>query len=341
MTPYPYRIAAFQKSVMLIALMGLLAVTMKGVAPCAVHHPPSEVMVSVKDIARIYQLDYSVHGKQMILEKHSHKLVFEGDSQKVTYNNIAFWLSRPVAKKWWRWTMLQSDVDNMIVPLLDPVHALRHIGCGIVVLDAGHGGADVGANNLHRGILEKQITLEIARKVQQLLKQQDKLRVVMTRSDDVQVTLENRCKLADQTKADVFVNIHLNSANNADPSGIETHIMPPAGCPITANDHLRECDGLSYSGNQHDGANMILGYMLQQNLVQSTRAEDRGVRRSRFYVIKNVSCPAALVECGFISHPGDAGKLLSPVYQISIAKAIAEGIRSYIDMVEHVKAIKP
>ena len=80
--------------------------------------------------------------------------------------------------------------------------------------------------------------------------------------------LQERCEYATRVRADVFVSIHLNSAADTDSSGIETHILPPAGHPITASDTVGPRDRAAYPGNSHDGANLVLGYSLQRSLLK-------------------------------------------------------------------------
>jgi len=276
---------------------------------------------------------YDVKKKQITLRGKFNILEMEGDSRLASFNNVNFWLSGPPMRRWGRWNMLQNDVDKMLKPLLNPSAAVKNEGYRVVVLDPGHGGDDKGANDLKRGIQEKQVVLELAKDVRDILKRYD-IDVRLTRWQDVNLELDERVQYAEKVRADLFVSIHLNAAENDDSSGIETHILPPAGCPITANAKVNNRDCAAYSGNQHDGANMALGYMLQKSLLKYTRAEDRGVRRSRFQVIKNVSCPAALVECGFISNRKEREKLMNPEYRGRLARALAEGIIAYLNTVK-------
>ncbi|MBU0715527.1 MAG: N-acetylmuramoyl-L-alanine amidase [Verrucomicrobia bacterium] len=297
--------------------------------------------VAVSKVASRYGFSsYDVHGKQITLQGRFNMLEMEGNSRRASFNHVDFWLSGPPARSWGRWTMLQNDVDKMLAPLLNPSEAVKKEGYRVIVLDPGHGGNDKGANNMRRGIQEKQIVLELAKDVRGILKRYN-LDVRLTRWQDVNLSLDERSQYAAQVRADLFVSIHLNSANSSKPSGIETHIMPLAGYPITANASVSSRDRVAFPGNRHDEANMVLGYMLQKSLLKYTRAEDRGVRRSRFYVIKCAPCPAALVECGFISNCKEREKLMQTEYKDRIAKALAEGIIAYLNTVKRAHNIKP
>jgi len=289
--------------------------------------------MTVSKVANRFGLSYDVKKRQISLRGKFNILEMEVASRRASFNNVNFWLSGPPARRWGHWTMLQNDVDKMLSPLLNPSAAVKNEGYRVIVLDPGHGGDDKGANDLKRGIQEKQVVLELAKDVRGILKRYN-IDARLTRWQDVDLELEERCQYAAQVRADLFVSIHLNAAENDDSAGIETHILPPAGCPITASTTINTRDRAAYAGNQHDGANMALGYMLQKSLLKYTRAEDRGVRRSRFQVIKNAPCPAALVECGFISNCKEREKLMNPEYRDRIAKALAEGIIAYLNTVK-------
>ena len=284
---------------------------------------------------------YTARGKKnLTLRTKFNTFTFEGDTRKVQFNNILIWLNAPVARHWGSWTIRDVDVDKTILPLINPVGTLKSEGWRLVVLDPGHGGKDRGASDLRRGLEEKRIALELAQRVRTILRKY-KVDVRLTRGGDQTTDLDQRCQLANRWGADLFVSIHLNASANANASGIETHILPPAGCPITASAFVSSRDRVAFPGNRHDGANMVLGYYLQRSLLKYNRLEDRGVRRSRFYVIRNVDCPAALVECGFISSRNDRTKIMTSAYRDNVARGIAEGIQTYLNMVKRAQALNP
>ncbi|MBU4211085.1 MAG: N-acetylmuramoyl-L-alanine amidase [Verrucomicrobia bacterium] len=297
--------------------------------------------VSLSQLSHRYNfIAYTAKGKNLALRTKFNTFTFEGDTRKVEFNNILIWLNAPVARHWGSWTIRDMDVEKTILPLINPPRALKSEGWRLVVLDPGHGGQDPGASDLRRGLEEKRIALELAQRVRTIL-QKYKVDVRLTRGGDQTTDLGQRCLLAHRWGADLFVSIHLNAAANANSSGIETHILPPAGCPITASAFVSSRDRVAFPGNRHDGANMVLGYYLQRSLIKYTRLEDRGVRRSRFYVIRNVDCPAALVECGFISSRNDRTKIMTSAYRDNVVRGIAEGIQTYLNMVKRAQALNP
>jgi len=298
--------------------------------------------VSLSKLSRRYNfLSYTARGKKnLALKTKFNTFTFEGDTRKVKLNNILIWLNAPVARHWGFWTIRDVDVEKTILPLINPSRALKSESWRLVVLDPGHGGKDRGASDLRRGLEEKRITLELARRIRTILRKYN-VDVRLTRDSDKTTSLSRRCLLAKRWGADLFISIHLNAAANSGASGIETHILPPAGCPITASAFVSSRDRVAFPGNRHDGANIVLGYYLQRSLIKYTRMEDRGVRRSRFYVIRNVDCPAALVECGFISSRKDRTKIMTTAYQNNVAKAITECILTYLNMVKRAQTLNP
>jgi N-acetylmuramoyl-L-alanine amidase len=174
----------------------------------------------------------------------------------------------------------------------------------VVVIDPGHGGPDPGAIGIN-GIREKDIVLPISLEVASLLEQQG-IQVVLTRRDDRDLDLEPRVQIAERANANLFVSIHANaiSLSRPDVNGIETYYY--------SNDGLR------------------LAQTIHNSILQNTVSSDRGVRQARFYVIRNTSMPAVLVETGFVTGRDDAPRLADPGYRSQMAAAIARGILLYI-----------
>lgn len=168
-----------------------------------------------------------------------------------------------------------------------------------VCIDAGHGGSDCGAYN--KGYKEKDITLNLALKVGALIS--DKVDVVYTRNTDTTISLSERCNISNKKDCDYFVSIHVNSATNKEASGIETFIYTNTGSKATN-----------------------LANRVQNNLIKSTGAKNRGVKKASYYVLKKTIAPAVLVEVGFLSNDEELKLLNSDIYQFKLAKSIANGI---------------
>lgn len=207
----------------------------------------------------------------------------DGRSLKITINN-------------------PSEVQKKPVPTI-PIfqNTKKKAGEKVIVIDAGHGGTDCGATRA--GIKESDITLNVALRLEAILKQKG-YKVYMTRRSDQTVSLQERVDIAEGKDEDVFVSIHVNSSENTSPVGTETHYYH------------------QYSYN--------LAKCIQAELAKNvTESPNRGLIKSRFYVINHTTKPAVLVEIGFISNEKERMQLVSADRQQRTAKAIAEGVMNY------------
>lgn len=177
-------------------------------------------------------------------------------------------------------------------------------GRRVVVLDAGHGGADPGAIGIG-GLQEKGVVISITRQVAAVLEAQG-IVVVMTRQGDQTVDLQPRVDIAENAKADIFVSIHANaiSMDRPEVNGIETYYY-------------------SDSGER-------LAHVLHSRVISQMGLGDRGVRQARFYVLRRTSMPATLIETGFVTGAIDAPYLRDPQWQARMGQAIAAGILDYL-----------
>ena len=217
-----------------------------------------------------------------------------------------------------------SFIDGVktVKPLLDKGRLHQH-RVRTIVLDPGHGGKDQGASN--GKLLEKNLNLQLARRVELLLKEKG-YRVLLTRKSDRFLSLSARSAFANANKADLFISIHTNSAVSKTPNGLEVYALAPAG---TASTNSSAVSWKSYSGNRYDAKNLRLAYFIQRGMVSRTNAADMGVKRARFAVLKDLRCPGVLAEIGFLSNPQEAAKLRSADYLDKLAQGIAAGIINY------------
>ena len=197
----------------------------------------------------------------------------------------------------------------------------------VVVLDPGHGGQDSGA--MCGGVLEKDLTLDVARRIDRLLNSEG-IATLMTRVGDTYVSLADRAALANRVRKCTFVSIHFNEDNKPVASGVETYY---AAHQITAGSFLASWlpflwRPLSDSPNPES---QNLAALVQEALVARTRSIDRGTEARQFFVIANVTSPAILIEGGFLTNKEDISKLASEDYRDQIAAAVADGILRYRD----------
>ena len=197
----------------------------------------------------------------------------------------------------------------------------------VVVLDPGHGGEDSGA--MCGGVLEKDLTLDVARRIDRLLDSEG-IATLMTRMGDTFVSLADRAALANRARNCIFVSIHFNEDNKPVASGVETYY---AAHQITAGSFLASWLPFLWRplSNSPNPESQDLAGLIQEALVARTRAADRGVQARQFFVIANVTSPAVLIEGGFLTNKEDISKLASEDYRDQIAAAVTDGILRYRD----------
>ena len=192
----------------------------------------------------------------------------------------------------------------------------------VVYLDAGHGGYDPGAS--YFGISEKSLTLAIQSRVKAKLEAEG-YQVVTTRTSDTYVDLADRSRAANASESDIFVSIHINASGSSAAQGIETYYYQPyAEYPsrINATYHANPTR-LSMSDT--------LANAIQSSLINATGAQNQGVKRQTFAVLRETTAPAVLLELGFLSNPQEAARLNTSAYQETLANAIVAGIKSYYE----------
>ena len=192
----------------------------------------------------------------------------------------------------------------------------------VVYLDAGHGGYDPGAS--YFGISEKSLTLAIQSRVKAKLEAEG-YQVVTTRTSDTYVDLTDRSRAANASESDIFVSIHINASGSSAAQGIETYYYQPyAEYPsrINATYHANPTR-LSMSDT--------LANAIQSSLINATGAQNQGVKRQTFAVLRETTAPAVLLELGFLSNPQEAARLNTSAYQETLANAIMAGIKSYYE----------
>jgi N-acetylmuramoyl-L-alanine amidase len=297
--------------------------------------PSSSTNVSLSYIARLYSMRTSTVGKKVVLENRYHKIEVETNSRRAWVNGIMVWLHHPCRKSGTAWAIREVDFKKGIDPILRSHVYLGSRKTGVVVLDPGHGGKDPGAIG-QRKVYEKKAVLSIANRVKGHLEAK-KIKVRMTRTTDTFPSLQERSDYAAKVGGDLFVSIHADSAGSPAAHGVETFVMTAVGCDSTGDYDGVGGNTSSYKGNQYDAANASLGFSIQSNLVPTSKRSDRGLRRARWAVLKNAPCPAALVECGFISNPEEEALMIDANYREAVARGISNGIIGYITLVNRAR----
>ena len=213
-----------------------------------------------------------------------------------------------------------------------------------VVIDAGHGGEDEGAHGVS-GLLEKDLVLDVARGLAARLRRAG-LRVVMTRERDVFVPLEERTRIANDARADLFLSIHANAAHDGGARGSETYFMSleasdehARGVALRENESFATKPGAAGAGsdplvailgdliaNEHLTESSEFARAAQLRLASLDSGPSRGVKQAPFVVLAGVQMPAALVEIGFITHPAEERELRSAKRRGAITAGLAEAV---------------
>lgn len=214
-----------------------------------------------------------------------------------------------------------------------------------IVLDAGHGGKDPGSIG-RSGTKEKDITLDVVKRLGKILEKKSKMSVVYTRKSDVFVPLHERTKIANRENGKLFISIHCNSNKVKQASGFETYILRPGKTEDAIRVAERENAAVKY---EEDGfkyedltaENFILATMaqsafvkesenfsalIQQELDRKLDTKNRGVKQAGFYVLIGASMPNVLIELGFISNPYEEKLLRTKKHRQRLAESIYDGI---------------
>jgi N-acetylmuramoyl-L-alanine amidase len=217
-----------------------------------------------------------------------------------------------------------------------------------IVVDAGHGGWDLGTVG-RRGLLEKDLVLEIGERLGKLLESRLGAEVIYTRQDDTYIPLDERAEIANQAQADLFVSVHANYSDLISARGVETYYTNTFSAPGSKGAATKDADAHSVAGTLQNAVLPVLSpgdlherielsrrlaASVQRSLygtlsVQNPGLRDRGIKEAGFVVLTGSAMPGILAEVSFVSSPTDEQKLRSDGYREQIAEALYRGIARY------------
>ncbi|HZS10803.1 MAG TPA: N-acetylmuramoyl-L-alanine amidase [Nitrospirales bacterium] len=241
---------------------------------------------------------------------------------------------------------LPAPPAEPVIKALPPAQRASGREINTIVIDAGHGGKDPGAVG-RTGLAEKDITLQVALSVRDMIMRHLGKRVLMTRDHDVFVELEDRAQFANKHGADLFVSIHVNSHPQRTTKGIEVYHFGEASDPRAMAVAARE------NGTPMDGAGVGVQYLLADlltdkkiesslELAWTTKKAmlsyldttydvvDHGVKTAPFYVLRYTAMPSILAEIAFITNPTEERLMQSDMFLHRIAEALYQGIKAYV-----------
>jgi len=230
---------------------------------------------------------------------------------------------------------------------------IRSLGLKLsrVVIDAGHGGHDTGSIG-PTGFTEKELVLDVAKRLKTLIEDQMGAEVVLTRDNDTFVALESRTQLANQEKADLFISIHANSSPEKAVRGVETFFL---------NLNTQSRDALATATRENAASEKKIHELqdILQKIVLNDKADEsrelakhvqtamstrtnagsnRGIKQAPFVVLVGATMPSVLAEVSFISNPDEERRLKTPEYRQKIAESLYQGIKSYAETLSSTRA---
>jgi N-acetylmuramoyl-L-alanine amidase len=232
----------------------------------------------------------------------------------------------------------------------------RQLGLGArkIVIDAGHGGHDPGTLG-KAGLQEKDLVLDVAVRLQRLVRDELGAEVVMTRATDVFVPLEERTAIANAQGADLFLSIHANSSRNPSARGVETYFLSFAQdqhaeavaarenaiSPATLKDLQNLVKAIALNSKIDESRDFAAS--IQESMIQSLRPvspdlPDRGVRTAPFYVLIGANMPSILAEIAFVSNPQEERALRTTDRRDLIARSLLDGVRAYLDSLNRTRS---
>ena len=215
-----------------------------------------------------------------------------------------------------------------------------------IIIDPGHGGKDPGAVG-YKGTLEKDVALDVAKRLEKKISKNMKVKTILTRDEDIFLKLGERTKIANENNGNLFISIHANAATDRRASGFETFLIGPnkneAAVRVAARENaVLELEG--FSGKQLSNEDLIkatiaqsafaskseqFASLVQNEIAKRVRGRNRGVKQAGFYVLMGASMPNVLVELGFISNLAEEKKLRSSQYRDMLATAIFRAVEQY------------
>jgi N-acetylmuramoyl-L-alanine amidase len=325
---------------LILALLGSIALLPLSAEPKLLVEKSidGQAYINLKSLADYFGMRSSWFegGKQFRLKSEWTTLDFEVNNRLMRINGLPVYLGFLPKKSSDALYLSQSDFHQVLQPIMTPQVFEGRPQYRRIVIDPGHGGNDSGARNEDYGLEEKMLTLDVAKRLKVLLEPVG-FEVFLTRDTDVYVPLERRAEIANQIRADLFISLHFNAAASTTAEGFESFALTPQGQSSTRSASLSAGDVVKYRGNAMDPWNMLLSYYLQEALVDGLGGTNRGLKRARFAVLKDLNCPGVLTELGFLTHSRTAEKISLDSHRERLAQTLYNGIVGYANRLKRLK----
>ncbi len=250
---------------------------------------------------------------------------------------------------------IEPEVHEALPTAAGDRSLIRALGLkiGKIVIDPGHGGHDTGTIGPH-GLLEKDLVLDVSKRLDKLLETRLGAEVVMTRDDDTFIPLEQRTAIANEEHADLFISVHANSSHDPDARGIETYYLNftsssdalevAARENAMSNDSIYQLQDLIKTialkekiEESHEFASDVQEALHDGLARRNPGLRDRGVKKAPFIVLIGAHMPSILAEISFVSNPADERRLRTSAYRQRIAESLYQGVAKYVSGLSGVK----
>ncbi|MCX6955017.1 MAG: N-acetylmuramoyl-L-alanine amidase [Verrucomicrobia bacterium] len=277
--------------------------------------------------------------RELTLSSGPRKLVLTADRREVICDDVRIFLGDAVQSRAGKLYVSRTDYERCLVSLLRPDFVTVPVPrLKTIVLDPGHGGGDPGMENRPLRLQEKVLALDVALRLEKLLKAEG-YTVVLTRRDDRQLApskdadLQRRALIANTSGADLFLSIHFNSLYpDTRVSGTEVYVFTRPGQRSDTSWGFGQADDTERDiapVNRLDPWTSLLAHALHRETITALKTSDRGHKTKHLGVLRGLKCPGVLIESLFLSNEAEARRAATPAYRQQIAEAMAAGIRSY------------
>ena len=289
--------------------------------------------------------------RELTLTAGTRRLVLTAEKREVSCDGLRIFLGDAVQIRAGKLYVSKTDYERCLLALLRPDYVSAPVPrLRTIVLDPGHGGADPGMENRPLRVQEKVLALDVALRLEKLLRAEG-YSVVLTRRDDRQLApskeadLQRRAIIANAAGADLFLSIHFNSLfPDTRVSGTEVYVFTRPGQRSDQALGFGQGDDTENDVapvNRHDAWSSLLAHALHRETIGGLKTSDRGHKTKHLAVLRGLNCPGVLIESLFLSNDAEARRAATPAYRQQIAESLAAGIRSYAAVLDTLRPKSP
>jgi N-acetylmuramoyl-L-alanine amidase len=216
----------------------------------------------------------------------------------------------------------------------DPVEMYK------VIVDPGHGGQDTGSKG-SSDLLEKDVTLALAKKLVQALEENGEFRAELTRTDDQAVSLDDRAGMANHNNGDLFISLHVGTTFAPEPTGFSIYYWSPTTASPTATPSPNTLRSWDQEQEPYWEKSRMVASLMKEELLWSIPWASGGVIAADIYLLRRTRMPAVMLELGSLKHLEEAAQLQNPEFHEAVAKAVTQGIMKYRSLEDKGILIKP